>query len=481
MSYKSILKLISLISLTLGSFLILELIVAIIYRENWFKLAIFIAIFIAVNLAIYLWLKSQNQKLKLGIKESILSVNILWLVLGAVGAVPLIIYTDVSWASAFFEAISGFTTTGATVYTDIEALPHFILFHRSLMHWMGGMGIIVLGVGLLSIINPTGSLSLFKAESTGITLEKLTPKIKDTALILWGVYAGLTLLDTLFLKLFGMNWFDAINHAFSTISTGGFSTKNSSLAYFDSYSIYWTTTIFMILSGVNFLAHVKLFYKDRSGYRSEEFNWYIAIFLILSITLTFVHAGAGVEFDEAATHSFFTVASVMTTTGFATTNYALWSHMAIGIIFIAMLVGGNTGSTAGGVKIIRYLITFKTLIAELKRIVHPNAHISVYIDSKKLANSVITSTFGFIFIYIMTNVLLTVYIYARGYDTMTAVSGALALVGNIGPGFGAVGPANNFANFSDIDKIIFSIAMIIGRLEFYTVFVLMSREFWKKF
>jgi len=481
LSYKSILKLISLISLTLGAFLILELIVAIIYKENWLKLAIFIASFMGVNLAIYLWLKSQNQKLKLGIKESILSVNLLWLVLGAVGAVPLILYTNVSWASAFFEAISGFTTTGATVYSDIEALPYFILFHRSLMHWMGGMGIIVLGVGLLSIINPTGSLSLFKAESTGITLEKLTPKIKDTALILWAVYAGLTLIDALFLKLFGMSWFDAINHAFSTISTGGFSTKNSSLGYFDSYPIYWTTTIFMMLSGINFLAHVKLFYRDTSGYKTEEFNWYITIFLILSIALTFVHAHNGVELDESATHSFFTIASVMTTTGFATTNYALWSHMAIGIIFMAMLVGGNTGSTAGGVKIIRYLITFKTLIAELKRIVHPSAHISVYIDAKKLAGAVITSTFGFVFIYIMTNVLLTVYIYARGYDAMTAISGALALVGNIGPGFAQVGPANNFAMFSDIDKIVFSIAMIIGRLEFYTVFVLMSREFWKKF
>ena len=481
MSYKSILKLISLISLTVGAFLILELIVAIIYSEKWYKLGIFILLFIGINFTIYWWLKTHGEKLKLGIKESILSANLLWIVLGIVGAIPLILYTDVSWASAFFEAISGFTTTGATVYTNIEALPHFILFHRSIMHWMGGMGIIVLGVGLLSIINPTGSLSLFKAESTGITLEKITPKIKDTALILWGVYVGLTLLDTLFLRLFGMTWFDAINHAFSTISTGGFSTKNNSLGYFDSYPIYWTTTIFMFLSGVNFLAHVKLFYRDTSGYKSEEFQWYIGIFLIFAISLTFVHAGEGVEFDASATHSFFTIASVMTTTGFATTDYSLWSHMAIGIIFLAMLVGGNTGSTAGGIKIIRYLITFKTLIAELKRIVHPNAHISIYIDAKKLGNTIITSTFGFVFIYIVTNVLLAIYIYARGYDTMTAVSGALALVGNIGPGFGAVGPANNFAGFSDIDKIIFSIAMIIGRLEFYTVFVLMSREFWKKF
>ena len=479
MSYKSILKLISLISGTLGIFLLLELAIAIIYGEDFKDLALFIGLFLAVDLVLYWYLR--EQKLKLGVKESILSVNLLWIVLGVVGAIPLYIYTEVSFASAFFEAISGFTTTGATVYTNIEALPHFILFHRSLMHWIGGMGVIVLGVGLLSIINPTGSLSLFKAESTGVTLEKLTPKIKNTALILWGVYAGLTFLDMLFLKLFGMSWFDAINHAFSTISTGGFSTKNSSLGYFNSYSIYWTTTIFMMLSGINFLAHVKLFYKDTSGYRSEEFNWYIGVFLVLSITLTLVHSGMGVGLDSSATHSFFTIASVMTTTGFATTDYSLWGHLSVGIIFIAMLIGGNTGSTAGGIKIIRYLIIFKTLIAELKRIVHPSAHISIYIDAKKLGNAVIASTFGFFFLYVLTNVALAIYIYARGYDTMTAISAALALVGNIGPGFGAVGPANNFADFSDIDKIIFSVAMIMGRLEFYTVFVLMSREFWKKF
>jgi trk system potassium uptake protein TrkH len=479
MSYLSILKFINLISITLGAFFSLELLVGLIYSEDITKLAIFLAIFIVLNAGSLFWLR--GHKLKLGIKESILSVNLLWLVLGFSGALPLYLYTNVSFASAFFEAISGFTTTGSTVYTDIESLPYFILFHRSLMHWLGGMGIIVLGVGLLSIINPTGSLSLFKAESTGVTLDKLTPKIKDTALILWGVYFGLTLLDTLFLKLFGMNWFDAINHAFSTISTGGFSTKNSSLGYFNSYAIYWVTTLFMLLSGINFLAHVKLFYRDTSGYKTEEFRWYVAVFLTLALSLTFVYAASGIEFDTSMTHSFFTVASVMTTTGFATTDYSLWGHFAIGIIFIAMLIGGNTGSTAGGIKIIRYLIIFKTLIAELKRIVHPSAHISVFIDKKKLSGAVLTSTFGFFFIYVLTTVLLAIYIYAKGYDTMTSVSGSLALVGNIGPGFGAVGPANNFAQFSDIDKIVFSIAMIIGRLEFYTVFVLLSREFWKKF
>ena len=479
MSYKSILKLFSLIGSTIGFFLFLDFFVAVIYNEKILNFSIFLILFFLINFLIWFFLR--EHKLKLGIKESILSVNLLWIMLGVVGAFPLWLYTKVSFASAFFEAISGFTTTGATVYTDIESLPHFILFHRSIMHWLGGMGIIVLGVGLLYFINPTGSLSLFKAESTGVKLEKLTPKIRDNALVLWGAYVGLTVLDLLLLKFFGMNWFDAINHAFSTISTGGFSTKNSSLGFYNNYGIFWVTTVFMVLSGVNFLAYVRLFYRDSSGFKTEEFKWYIIIFLVLSTVLTFVHSLNGTDIDSSATHSFFTIASIMTTTGFATTDYSLWSHIAVGLIFTAMLIGGNTGSTAGGIKIIRYLIIFKTLFGELKRIVHPNAHIYIFVDGKKLANSVLTSTFGFFFIYVMTNVMLALYIYARGYDAMTSVTAALALIGNIGPGFGEVGPANNFANFSDIDKIIFSLGMIIGRLEFYTVFVVLSREFWKKF
>ena len=480
MDYKSILKVMSLIGVSVGLFFTTELLVGLYYGENIYKLLIFLIIFFIINISIWIFLK--NHKIDLKIRESILSVNIMWILLGIGGGIPLFLYTHISFASAFFEAISGFTTTGATVYSNIEALPHFILFHRSLMHWMGGMGIIVLGVGLLSMINPSGSLSLFKAESTGIQIEKLRPKIKDTALSLWGIYVGLTILDAIFLKIFGMNWFDAVNHAFSTLSTGGFSTKNASLGEFHSYPIIWITTIFMLLAGINFLAHLRLFYKDTSGYKSEEVKWYIIVFLTLSMLLTMTHdiIDADTLFDSA-THSFFTIASVMTTTGFATTDYGQWGHAAIALIFLGMLVGGNAGSTAGGVKVIRYVVIIKTLFAELKRILHPRALIAVYVDGNKLKDNIIASTFGFFILYIATNVLLSLYLYARGYDTMTSLSGALAIVGNIGPGFSKVGPADNFAFFSDIDKIILSIGMIIGRLECYTVYVLLSISFWKKF
>ncbi|BDY11707.1 TrkH family potassium uptake protein [Hydrogenimonas cancrithermarum] len=480
MDFKSIFKVLSLIGVTLALFFALDVAIGIIYGEIADALAFFDLLFLFVNGLIWFALRSHPVHLK--IKESILTVNILWIFIGIAGAVPLYLYTPITFASAFFEAISGFTTTGATIYSDIEHLPRMILFHRSLMHWLGGMGIIVLGVGLLSIINPTGSLSLFKAEATGIQIEKLTPKIKDTALSLWAIYLFLTLSDTLLLKGFGMNWFDAINHAFSTISTGGFSTKNSSLGYFQSDGIVWVTTLFMLLSGINFLAHLKLFYRDISGYGSEEVLGYLKVFFILSLLLSFIHTEMGGDaFYHAVTHSFFTIASVMTTTGFATTDYGTWSHLAIVVIFLAMLVGGNAGSTAGGIKVIRYLIIFKTLRSELKRIVHPNAVISVFVDGVKLRERVLSSTFGFFFLFVLTVVAMALFMYARGSDAMTAISGALAIVGNIGPGFSAVGPAENFGFFQDVDKIVLSMGMIIGRLECYTVFVLFTASFWKKF
>jgi trk system potassium uptake protein TrkH len=480
MDYKAIVKVLSSILIALALFFASEIVVGAFYHEKIFKLTIFISIFF--TLSAFFWILTKDYRVNLHIKEGILVVNLIWILIGIAGAFPLFLYTKVTFISAFFEAISGFTTTGATVYSDIESLPHFILFHRSLMHWLGGLGVIVLGVGILSIINPSGSLTLFKAESTGIRLEKLSPKIKDTAISLWLIYFALTVADTIFLKLFGMNWFDAINHAFSTISTGGFSTKNASLGEFNNSAIFWITTFFMIISGINFLAHLKFLYGDSSGYKSEEVKSYLTIFFILSILVTLTHDFVdGDSLFHSATHSFFTIASVMTTTGFATTDYGLWSHSAIALIFIAMLIGGNAGSTAGGVKVIRYIVIFKTLFGELKKILHPRATISVYIDKVKLKGDIISAVLGFFFLFIFTNVAISLYLYARGFDALTSVSGALAIVGNIGPGFGLVGPANNFAIFSDLDKILLSIGMIIGRLECYTVYLLFSSYFWKKF
>jgi len=478
---KNIFKFVSVIGIALSLFLFTAIIVGWIYDENMRAFIYFDIFLFLVNTIVFVLLKKHTMKLS--IKGGIVSVNLIWILLGVSGAIPLMLYTGISPADAFFESVSGFTTTGATVFSDIESLPKSILYLRSLMHWLGGMGIIVLGVGLFSLINPSGSMALFKAESTGIKMEKVTPKVKDTAIRLWGIYLLFTVLDTLALKLAGMDIFDAVNHAFSTISTGGFSTKNASLGYYHSPAIIWITTFFMIISGINFLAHLKLFSTGRAdGYKREEVLSYLLIFFVLSLFLGSIDVF--VDYDNyfhALTHSFFTIASVLTTTGFATLDYAQWGHIAITIIFVAMLVGGNAGSTAGGVKVIRYIVLFKNIRVQLNRILHPNAVLGVFIDGQKVSSQIITSTTGFIFLFVITNMLVTLYLFGRGFDAMTAVSTALATVGNIGPGFALTGPAHNYAFFSSMDKIILSAAMIIGRLEFYTVFLLFSRSFWKKF
>ncbi len=477
---KSVIKVITIILSILDIFFILPIIVGIYYHETIFRFVLFEFFLIILTIAILYRLR--KHKIVLKIKGAIVVTNLTWIMLGVVGAIPYMLYTSVDFSSGFFEAISGFTTTGATVFSNIEIIPRMVLFFRSMTHWLGGMGIIILGVGLLSFINPTGSITLFKAESTGITIDKFAPKIKDTALMLWGIYIFLTLIDTILLHQFGMDWFDSVNHAFSTISTGGFSTKNDSLGHFQNGAIIWITTIFMVVSGINFLAHLRLIRNDLSGYRSEEVKYYLIIFLSLGLLLSITRiSNSDMSIFQSFTHSFFTIASIMTTTGFATVDYGTWGHLAVAIIFIAMLIGGNTGSTAGGVKVIRYIVVIKNLLSEIKRVLHPNAVVSIFIDGKKIKSSLITSVFGFFTLYVFTTIIIMVYLYARGFDEMTSISTALATVGNIGPGFVKTGPVENYGFFLWYDKIVLSFAMIVGRLECYTVFLLLSRLFWKKF
>ncbi|NPA81332.1 MAG: TrkH family potassium uptake protein [Epsilonproteobacteria bacterium] len=482
MDYKSVIKFISIIGMWLSIFLLLPILIGWAYKESYQSFLYFDIFLFSINALFFLILR--KHKINLKIKESILSVNLIWILLGIAGGMPLVLNTHIGYADAFFEAISGFTTTGATVYSDIESLPHMILFHRSLMHWLGGMGIIVLGVGLFSIINPTGSMSLFKAESTGIQLQKLTPKIKDNAMTLWIIYLLITLIDAILLDIAGMDKFDAVNHAFSTISTGGFSTKNASLAYWaDNDAIMWITTFFMTLSGINFMAHLKLYYDDISGYKSEEVKYYLAVFFILSIALSITHYynETSGSFYESVKHSFFTISSILTTTGFVSIDYEQWGQATASIIIIAMLIGANAGSTAGGIKVIRYVVLIKILFAEMKKILHPNAVINVFLDKQRIKSSVFLSVFGFLFLYAFTVLATALYLYIRGYDSLTSLTAALATVGNIGPGFGDVGAVDNFGFFSWYDKIFLSFSMIIGRLECYTFFLLFVRDFWRKF
>jgi trk system potassium uptake protein TrkH len=344
------------------------------------------------------------------------------------------------------------------------------------------MGILVLGVGLLSLINPSGSLALFRAESSGIKLDKSAPKIKDTANMLWGIYIFLTVANFILLMVGGMEAFDAINHAFSTISTGGFSTKNDSFASFNTPFLLWITTFFMIISGITFLAHLKAFRGDLGGYKNEETKWYLIIFILLSLVMGSTRFFSSDDsFFMAMTHASFNIASLMTTTGFASQDYETWGQMAIAIAFLAMIASGNGGSTAGGVKIIRYVVSMKVIFAELKKILHPNAIIKVFVNSTPVSNSIVSMTFGFILLYVITNAIITFYLFASGYNMMTSISAALACVGNIGPGFDRVGPVQNYSFFDGFDLMVLSVGMIMGRLEIFTFLLIFIPSFWRKF
>ena len=480
MSIKNILKFISTVGIVVFFALLIPPIIGLFYGENVIIYFLSILFFLIFNIIIFLLLK--DHVLTLSIKDSIISVNLVWLLLGFGGALPFIIHVDVSFADAFFESISGFTTTGATIFSDIEALPHSILFHRSLTHWLGGMGIIVLGVGLLPLLNPNGSLSLFKAESTGISIDKISPKIKDTASKLWTIYIIFTLANFLFLMIFGMNWFDALAHALSTISTGGFSTKNNSLGYYENSAILWTTIFFMYISSINFISHIKFAMGDKKAYFHEEFKWLTGMLILLSLCLSILHYFSSDDsFYRALTHASFTIVSVATTTGFATLDYETWGNIAIMIVFFAMILGGNTGSTAGGIKSIRHIIFFKNIFFEIKRSLNPDTISSIFINNKEIKNSTIRSVFGFLSLFMITVLITMAYLYARGHDEMSSLSTAISMVGNIGPGFGLTGPSQNYGFFTWYDKIFLSIAMIIGRLECYTVFIIFSFSFWKKF
>jgi len=481
LALKNMAKVVSLVGMFLALFFLLPIGVGWVAGETVLPFLLYAAGLFLFGGALYGSLRTHRIDMR--VRDAVLTVNVIWLLLGISGAVPFVLATHVPFVDGFFEAVSGYTTTGATIYGDIEALPRHILLLRSLMHWLGGMGIIVLGVGLFSLINPTGSMALFKAEATGNRLEKYSAKIRDTALRIWGVYALLTLIDALLLWGEGMGWFDALNHAFSTLSTGGFSTRNASMgAWADSPAILWTTTLFMVLAGINFLAHLRLFRGDPGGYRSEEVRWYLIAFGVLGTVLAWYRIEtAPVEAWPVITESFFAVASILTTTGFGVVDYETWGAPAVMIVFVAMLLGGNAGSTAGGFKISRYVVLMKNIAFQIRRLVHPRAITALYVDGNRISYETLGIITGFALLFTLSNVLLTFYLYARGYDLMTSLSAAIAMIGNIGPGFARVGVVENYAFFSGADKVVLAVAMILGRLEFFTVILLFSRTFWRRF
>ena len=415
-------------------------------------------------------------------KEGFAIVTLGWISFALIGSIPFMLSgTTTSFADAFFETMSGFTTTGATILTDIEIVPHGILFWRSMTHWLGGMGIIVLTIAILPFLG-VGGMQMFKAESPGPTVDKLSPRIASTAKILWGVYVFFTLFETVLLMFAGMSLFDALCHSFGTLATGGFSTKNASIGAYSSAVVDYIIVVFMIIAGTNFSLHYKLFTgKFSDFFKNPEFRFFISIIgvatviIFLEILLFHYH-----EVSKSIQHSLFQVVSIITTTGYGTADYEKWSGAAQVMLFMLMFIGGSAGSTGGGIKVIRVLLLLKFAYNELIRLLHPNAVVAVKVGGQVIDRKILINVAGFFIIYVMIAAISVFIVSAFGIDFKTSMGAVAATMNNIGPGLGKVGPTDNYAHLPAALKWFLSFLMMLGRLEIYTVIIVMTPTFWKR-
>lgn len=405
-------------------------------------------------------------------------VTIGWILVPLFGALPYLFSGALpSLHDAYFESVSGFTTTGASVFTDVEAFPHGLLLWRSLTHWLGGMGIILLYIAVLPMLGG-GAMQLFKAEVAGPTKDKLTPRVVGTARVLWGVYLLLTGGEIVALVVSGMPLFDAVCHSFATIATGGFSVKNASIGYYNSAAIDGIVTVFMLLSGINFALHyAALSGRPQAYVQNEEIRFYLSMYAVAVLVVMLAISGDG-GLGMAFRHSAFAVASIMSCTGFATADFALWAPMAQTVLLVLMFPGGCAGSTAGGMKNLRIWILIKSLLVSLRRLVNPNAIIPVRLDGASIDRPILAQIGGFVLLYLSTFLIGSLILAGTGLDIVSAVSATATCLAGIGPGLGSVGPMSNFAHLAPLAKWTLDAVMILGRLEIFSVIVLFSPGFW---
>ncbi|MFP4621013.1 MAG: TrkH family potassium uptake protein [Bacteroidales bacterium] len=475
-----ILNILGLLLLIEGISMLLPLGVAIYYNEGDIA-AIGISAGIAIILGAFAWLLTPRTGKTITKKEGYIIVSIVWVMFSLFGSLPFVISGEItSYTNAFFETISGFTTTGASILNDVEALPHGLLFWRSMTQWLGGMGIIVLSLAILPIFG-IGGMQLFVAEVPGPTPDKFHPRVKETAKRLWGIYVIFTISEIILLVLGDVHLFDAVCHSFTTMATGGYSTKQASIGHFSPY-VQYIITVFMFVAGTNFaLSYYGLHLQLNKIVKNEEFRFYfffLAGFTILGTA--FLWFGDVFPFEESFRHSVFQVVSITTTTGYVTTDYLQWAPFLVVIIFMLMFLGGSGGSTGGGIKIVRVALLIKNSALELKRLLHPNAVIPVRLNKKRVDQQIITNVLAFVVLYMMLIAVSTVVIATMGYDLPSSLGSVAATLGNIGPGIGAVGPVENYAPIPDFGKWFLSLLMLIGRLELFTVLVLFSPAFYKK-
>jgi len=475
----------------LGFALLLPMGIALLYEEEiWHTFLYSASIAFVAGGGLFYFFRSNRE---IRIREGFLVVSLTWLFLSLVGALPFVISGILpSYTDAVFEVMSGLTTTGATIMggttssgfmnPEIESLPMSILFWRSLAHWLGGMGIIVLSLAILPLLG-VGGMQLFQAESPGPTTDKLTPRVQETAKLLWVVYVAFTGLEFVLLWIHpSMDWFEAINHAFATLATGGFSTKNASIAAFDSVYVDVIITIFMFLAGINFAMHFRLFRGDTSSFfNNRETRFYtlltgLGILAISSSLWLFDQYSIG----EALRYASFQVVAIITTTGFGTDDYVMWYSLGGFLLFLMFFLGGCAGSTGGGPKMIRWMIIIRNSFREIKQMVHPQAILPIRIGNKTVDHDIQRTVLSFFVLYLIIFGIGALIISSFGFDLESSIGASIACLGNIGPGWGEFGPTDNYAQIPYLGKWVLILLMMVGRLEIFTVLILFTPTFWKQ-
>ncbi|MCB0531351.1 MAG: TrkH family potassium uptake protein [Lewinellaceae bacterium] len=468
----------------IGVFMLLTLPVCLIYDSGDALPLFWSALFTVVAGRLLYW-KKAKQKDNIAKREGYLIVALGWFAVSFVCAIPYLLSdTMPDLANAFFESVSGLTTTGASVLNDIEAVPKGILFWRSLTQWIGGMGIIVLTVAIFPLLG-IGGVELFVAEAPGPTSDKIHPRIKETAKRLWLIYVGLTVALCLLLYMYGMDFYDAVNHSFTTMATGGFSTKNASIAYYQSPAIQYIITFFMFMAGVNYtVIYYGLTRRFHKVWRSDEFKaYFLLVIILIALVTTTVYNLTDLPFEQAFRDSAFQILSILTTTGFVTADYTAWTPALTLLFFILLFVGACAGSTAGGIKVIRHLVFFKNSFLEFKRLLHAKALIRIKIDRQLVAPRILTHILVFLLIYMILfligSLIMTIILADFKDPLLTAIGAVATCLGNVGPGIGQVGPLDNFSKIPDAGKWVLSVLMLLGRLELFSVLILFMPYFWR--
>jgi trk system potassium uptake protein len=464
-------------------FLFISAIVSLIYGEKAFY-SLLAASALTSAVAFASWFFNRKAPTTIKKRESYLIVGLVWVVFSVFGALPFIIDGSIpSYTDAFFETMSGFTTTGASILNDIEAMPKGLLFWRSITQWIGGMGMILMSLAIMPLLG-IGGMELFIAEvpGTSISSDKMHPRVSAIAKRLWGIYIIFTTLQVILMMFGGMSLFDSVNHAFTTMATGGYSTKQSSLIDTSPY-IQYVVIVFMIIAGANFsLAYFAFKLKFNRVFSDEELRTYLSIIIVfvLLTTLLLTVNSTYSSIEESFRNALFQVVSIITTTGFVTADYLSWGYIGIGLIFILMFIGGCAGSTGGGIKIVRVMLIIKNSYLEFKRLLHPNAIIPVRLNRRAVDRNAMSNILAFVIFYLMIFSVSSIVMTSMGLDLDSAMGSVIACLGTIGPGIGTVGPMFNFAHIPDAGKWLLSFLMLLGRLELFTIMIIFTPVFWKR-